>query len=157
MINATYRVGNHNARNIYRYSYRADEDVHVGVMFTPEDGRLAVDALNLAHNANNALKKPALIRQYLVRAFTADMSGCLTAADTEQPCRTFYLFASTEEEAARMFHVRHPAAVIRDLWQLMPPGYLGSNVFTPDRDDRDLGEAVDKLKAAARNKNEVPW
>lgn len=44
-----YRTGRKNARNIYRVvsgeNYEADE--HIGCMFTEDDGRLVVAALNL--------------------------------------------------------------------------------------------------------------
>jgi hypothetical protein len=36
----TYRVGNHNPRNLYR------DDEHFGVVFDPADGPLVVEALN---------------------------------------------------------------------------------------------------------------
>jgi hypothetical protein len=36
----TYRVGNHQPQNIYR------DDQYIGVMFTPEDAALVVEALN---------------------------------------------------------------------------------------------------------------
>jgi hypothetical protein len=36
----TYRVGNHQPQNVYR------GDQYIGVMFTPEDAALAVEALN---------------------------------------------------------------------------------------------------------------
>jgi hypothetical protein len=42
----SYRFGNHNPRNIYRSGVDRDTDEQVGVMFTPEMGRLVVIALN---------------------------------------------------------------------------------------------------------------
>jgi hypothetical protein len=43
---AYYRVGSHNARNIYLIGASRETDEQVGVMFTPEKGRLVVAALN---------------------------------------------------------------------------------------------------------------
>jgi hypothetical protein len=45
---ATYRTGNHNARNIYR------DDEHMAVAFMPEDGALIVKALNEAELTHGA-------------------------------------------------------------------------------------------------------
>lgn len=146
-MSTPYRNGNHNARNIYKHSFAADREAHIGVMFTPEDGRLAVDALNLAHNTRiKAAITPTPVHQYLVRAFMPDQIGKV-ATDNAQPYRSFYAFASDEVEAARVFHARNPRAVIRDLWQLMPPGYLGANVFTPDHDSHNLCAAPVKANA----------
>jgi hypothetical protein len=134
-MTAPYRVGNHNARNIYRYSFSEEQDVHIGVMFTPEDGRRAVGSLNLAHAMSEGKADPAPIRQYMVRAFEPGFAGDTVSCHDEGDALTmWYAFASDEEEAARAFHAQHPQAVIRDLWQLMPPGYLGVAGFTSDRD-----------------------
>lgn len=152
-MHSPYRTGNHNARNIYKYNFAADRDEHKGVMFTPEDGREAVDALNLLYN--NRKTEPAIVYQYMVRAYTAGQSGTV-ASEHAQPYRTYYAFAHDEQEAARVFHAHNPLAVIRDLWQLMPPGYLGSRVFTPDRDDRDLCATPVKTNACTVDE-EVQW
>lgn len=133
-----YRVGNRNARNIYKYSFGRDEDVHVGVMFTPEDGRAAVEALNLWQDTmSKGTPTPVPVRQYMVRAYTASQNGSV-ASEHAQPYQTYQVFASDEDEAARVFQARNPLAVIRDLWQLIPAGYLGPTVFTGGLDARDL-------------------
>lgn len=41
----TYRVGNHNARHVYR------GDQEIAVAFTEDDGRLIADALNAAEGS----------------------------------------------------------------------------------------------------------
>lgn len=153
-MHAPYRNGNHNARNIYKYSFAADGDEHVGVMFTPEDGRAAVEALNLWHDTS-AKTTPPTVHQYMIRAYTAGQGGTV-ASEHAQPYHTFYAFAFDEQEAARVFLARNPLAVIRDLWQLMPPGYLGANVFTPDRDDRDQCATPVNVNAYKINE-EVDW
>lgn len=56
---AAYRVGRKNQRNIYRTnmdSHEHDDDCHIGVMFTPEDGATAVAALNLLHDLETATR-----------------------------------------------------------------------------------------------------
>lgn len=153
-MHAPYRNGNHNARNIYKYSFAADGDEHVGVMFTPEDGRMVVEALNTTYNAANKTA-PTPVHQYMIRAYTAGQAGTI-ASEHAQPYRIFYAFAADEQEAARVFHARNPLAVIRDLWQLMPPGYLGANVFTPDRDDQNLCATPVNVNACKINE-EVDW
>lgn len=41
-----YRVGSHNARNVYRAGVDRDSDEQVLVAFTPEMGKLVTEALN---------------------------------------------------------------------------------------------------------------
>lgn len=135
-----YRTGNHNSRNIYRLTpdsnpFEDNTDEHVGVMFAPDDGPMVVEALNRMHGATNtaAQAEPPAIRQYLIRAFTPRYAGDVVEPHAEgEPFSQYYAFAPDEQEAARAFHASQPGAVIRDLWQLMPPGYLGAGIFTPD-------------------------
>jgi hypothetical protein len=133
-----FRVGRRNSRNIYAVnldSRHHTDDEHIGVMFRPEDGPVVVNALNAVEQGKrDTATMPARVHQFLVRAFLPDQNGKVSTAEA-QPYRMFYTFAPDEKEAARAFHRRNPRAVIRDLWQLMPPGYLGANVFTPDRDE----------------------
>lgn len=47
-----YRVGRKNARNIYAVALDSldyGEDEHIGVMFNPDDGPMAVEALNATY------------------------------------------------------------------------------------------------------------
>ena len=62
-----FRVGRHNERNIYKVAVDSDDrhdDQHIGCMFTPEDGLLAVAALNFTYgpavDANNPLPEEPL-------------------------------------------------------------------------------------------------
>jgi hypothetical protein len=136
-----YRTGNHNPRNIYRVTpssnpFEDTEDEHVGVMFAPDDGPMAAEALNRMHGATNtaAQAEPPAIRQYLIRAFAPNFSGDVVPSHSEGDALLIsYVFAPDEQEAARAFHASQPGAVIRDLWQLMPPGYLAAGVLTPDQ------------------------
>lgn len=68
------------------------------------------------------------MNQYLIRAYTSPNDG---------RARTFYAMAPDHEVAAVNFHNRQPRAVIRDMWQLVPPGYFGTGTFTPDRDEEE--------------------
>ena len=74
------------------------------------------------------------MNQYLIRAYTAPNDG---------RARTFYALANDHEDAAVQFHTRQPHAIIRDMWQLVPPGYFGTGTFSPDR-DRDLSIQEDQ-------------
>lgn len=56
----TYRVGRHNPRNIYR------DDQHIGCMFDPTDGPLAVQALNgCPPDAHQVAELRALLAAYV--------------------------------------------------------------------------------------------
>ena len=48
-VDEFFRVGTHNPRNLYFINQAAldhKHDIHIGVMFTPEYGRLVASALN---------------------------------------------------------------------------------------------------------------
>lgn len=157
-MTAMFRTGTRNARNIYLSAETGNykDDHHIACTFAEVDGPMVAEALNALHrNRNTATAAPTPVHQFMVRAFLPDQNGKV-ATDDAQPYRTYYAFAPNEQEAARVFHARNPQAVIRDLWQLMPPGYLGANVFTPDRDDRDLCEV--SMKVNGRKVDEgVAW
>jgi len=54
------------------------------------------------------------MNQFMIRAYTSPHGG-----------RTgvFYERAVSEQVAAASFRARNPAAVIRDMWRLIPPTY----------------------------------
>jgi hypothetical protein len=138
-----FRVGRRNSRNIYAVdldSRHHTDDEHIGCMFNPADGPAVVNALNAVEQGkHDTATAPATVHQYLIRSFEPNFNGDVVPWHGEGEALSLsFVFATDEQEAARVFHAHNPLAVIRDLWQLMPPGYLGANVFTPDRDDRDL-------------------
>jgi hypothetical protein len=99
-----YRFGNHNARNIYRSGTSHDTDEHIGVMFTPEMGRLTAAALNAYIWASPAHRDTALSR--LARIAEAHRKhvgpagltsgNCLECAEG-WPCPT-YTWATTDRD-----------------------------------------------------------
>jgi hypothetical protein len=127
-----YRSGNRNARNIYKHNFARDEETHVGVMFTPEDGRLAVEALNLAHDTKNAT---APLQQFKIHAYGPRHAGGVIADKEKEHHQVFSVYASDEMTAAQQFHARNLRHVIVEMWRLVPPSYLGAEVLTPDRDE----------------------
>lgn len=80
---ATYRVGNHQPRNVYR------GDTYIGVMFDPADAAAVVDALN---KPCPAVALVAAVRAFLSRVEYVEGAGTFEIGDAlaayDEACRT---------------------------------------------------------------------
>lgn len=85
-----YRVGSHNARNIYRAGISHDTDEHVAVAFAPEFARFVVRTLNVYLQHSRAYDALARIAGAHVQTVdgAGGTSGYCSECDQTWPCPT---------------------------------------------------------------------